>query len=338
MQPTLSGGGFRIIVLFLCAGLLRLAACVPMAATDDNTAGNGAGNNVGNLPSSVPDFREPRSVPGFFAANEPWTFAAADEAQTRGVIVMGVGDLIETILLGTDRNCTFSHPESSVAFDGQVFSLATQFTALHRSSQCAVDVEAAGANCAGGSLSQACTLEPLENGSSATISGTTFPLAFPSIVRIPTCTHSLFTIINGGEWGILNVHPLSVVNSVPENAGGVVLVASGTGFRVSQATVCPHVDSRGDCIGCLNSLPTGQIDAEGNDFTLDIVFAAGATQCSIRFNGTARYCATFDTNPADGISGPPLFRIEGEGTFSSGETSGNLHVLYLFGEEPFIRR
>lgn len=330
--------GRRILAGTMAVLLSGSVACTPIPGGDGNNNGNTGGSGAGTLPPSASVFRAPRAVPDFFAANEPWTFAAADEAQTRGVIVFGVGDLIETILLGTDRDCTFSHPSSQVTYDGSVLSIATEFTALNRSSRCAMRLEADGSACAGGPLSQACTLQPEPDDASVTISGSTFPLVSPSFVRIPTCTHSLFRIVNGGDWAILNFHPISATNAVPENAGGVVLVVGGTGFSLSSATLCPRLDSRGDCIGCGNVRPTGRIDANGDDLTLQLDFASGAAQCSITFNGTARYCATFDQNPADGISGPPLFRIEGEGTYRSGNSSGSLNVLYLFGEEPFIRR
>jgi hypothetical protein len=305
-----------VLGLSICCFGLFLCGC---------TAGGGGNDGAsGDRPNP--------GLNGFFREDEAWAL------QSDAMLMLGYGDHIEAVLLASsdDIECLVQDPEGAVVFDGESFSVSSEFRSFDTNQNCAIDVSARADQCAAGALPGSLPCALADGVGEATFSHDRIEWTQQSLIRFSPCREIPSDLSREGQWGILNVHPLPLLFlDGPEDLGAIVLLAGD-----SQMTVGSVVFGFGETEACADETPEGTLMWDGRTLIIDWRLVGNDNTggvgidgpCTIAFQGTASYCALYDSaalNPQTVSNPGRLVRIDGHGTFTYPGGDGGLAALYL---------
>ncbi len=311
----------RHAIPLMTLGLLVLPACQRGPLPPDNM------DDVQQDPQE--DVLVESDVRGFFAPNEPWTIGALT------YLIGGYGETIEYITLSPEDNsdiCSTIDPPASIVFDGQDLSVMAVFDDVNGGRECAVDIIGNGTACLPGIAPEpGCALDEVE---AVLRSGELMStLGFTSVVRIPSCDRQLDDLGSLGEWLLLGVHPFVLGQiETPAAVGGVVTIL-GEGSAINGAVLATGGTDEPE--GCVDVTPDGIMTLTQGQLTIDLALqgmdndtgSGTAEACTIRFEGTAVYCA----QPPGELG---VLRFEGTGDWTADGETGVIDVLYLSVQPP----
>ncbi|MCO6438732.1 MAG: hypothetical protein J5J06_16685 [Phycisphaerae bacterium] len=327
-----------LLLIVLAAGCsVRLPTSNDNAETDNGNANDNVNDNGdGTRGPAAANIANPQDVPGFFAADEQWTLAGADTAETVGVLVVGVGDLVEFAVNFPNSGCFAIRPQSSISFDGATFSFSTDYSTRLTGSDCRFSVTAPAAQCGPDSPRDGESCE-LPNGQYTIVDQGTNRPAMTAGFAFPQACDALPPILDSfGDWSLTSMHPVALPFAAAAGDLGEVFVAiAGNGGRLLNGGLCVDADASG-CPGCLDVPVIGTVRLNGTSLEVSVTFSDSEDACGILFNGELTSCAVL---AEPGVDGMPIARFTGTGMYSLNDETGPIEVLYLTGDpDGSIRR